>query len=40
LQKGFEASFLVLKENPLVNIEAIKQIELYYKDGRKLEVKK
>lgn len=39
LEKGFEASFLVLGENPLENLEAIKNIKMRFKQGKLLEVK-
>ncbi len=38
LKKGFEASFLVLDENPLENLEAIKNIKMRFKQGKFLEV--
>ncbi len=34
IKKGYEASFLVLNENPISNIEAIKKIEVRIKQGR------
>jgi imidazolonepropionase-like amidohydrolase len=34
IKEGYEASFLVLNENPLLNIEAIKKIEGRIKKGR------
>jgi imidazolonepropionase-like amidohydrolase len=34
IKEGFEASFLVLNENPFVNIESIKNLSLKVKQGR------
>lgn len=36
LEHGYEASFLVLKSNPLDNIQSIKEIDLRVKQGNKL----
>lgn len=36
LREGYEASFLVLEENPLENFDAVSRIRLRFKDGRLL----
>ncbi len=38
LEPGYEASFLVLDENPLMNLEAIKGINFMVKEGKILQV--
>jgi imidazolonepropionase-like amidohydrolase len=40
LQEGYEASFLVLRENPLERFEAVTQIDYRMKQGRKVTVGK
>jgi imidazolonepropionase-like amidohydrolase len=38
LKEGYEASFLVLRNNPLANFEAVKQIRLRFKQGRPVQL--
>ncbi len=40
LKDGYEASFITLKENPLTNFEAIKNVNLRFKQGTFIELKK
>lgn len=40
LKDGYEASFITLKENPLTNFEAIKNVSLRFKQGTFIELKK
>ena len=39
LKNGYEASFLVLKDNPLKNFDAVKNIEMRFKQGQFIEIK-
>jgi imidazolonepropionase-like amidohydrolase len=40
LKEGYEASFITVAENPLINFEAIKNINLRFKQGVFIELKK
>lgn len=40
LKNGYEASFLVLNNDPLENFEAVKNIRLRFKQGYPIEIKK